>query len=125
MDFDIIIRNPKLAPIVKQVIDKTKEMGLGNMSSVISNDTPFGVPSNPHSSKKNPYKVSTFRTDEFDLPLYIKNKKREIEYVRRFDIKKNTQSIDRIKVLIPEAAGTGQDSMILEADPKGLVSFFI
>lgn len=112
-NFDIMIRSPKLAPIVKQVLDKSKEMGLGNMSSVISNDTPFGIPSNPHSSKKNPYDVSTFQTDEFDLPLYIKNKKREIEYVRRSDIRKNTNAIDRVKVFIPGAAGTGQDSMIL------------
>ena len=112
-DFDIMIRSPKLAPIVKHVTDLSKEMNLGNMSSVISNDTPFGIPSNPHTSKKNPYTVSSFQTDEFDLPLYIKNKKREIEYVRRSDIKKNTQAIDRVKVFIPGAAGTGQDSMIL------------
>lgn len=112
-DFEIMIRSPKLAPIVKQVIDKTKEMNLANMSSVISNDTPFGIPSNPHTSKKNPYDVSRIRTKEFDLPLYIKNKVREIEYVRRKDIHKNEQAINRIKVLIPGAAGTGQDSMIL------------
>jgi hypothetical protein len=112
-DFDIMIRSPKLAPIVKHVLKRAKELGLGNMSSVISNDTPFGIPSNPHKSKKNPFDVSPFRTDEFDLPLYIKNKVREIEFVRRSDIRKNKQAIDRIKVLVPGAAGTGQDSMIL------------
>lgn len=112
-DFDIMIRSPKLAPIVKHVLDKAKEMNLGNMSSVISNDTPFGIPSNPHTSKKNPYDVSPIRTNEFDLPLYIKNKVREVEYVRRKDIHKNEQAIDRVKVLVPGAAGTGQDSMIL------------
>lgn len=112
-DFDIMIRSPKLAPIVKHVLDKTKEMGLDNISSVISNDTPFGIPSNPRSSKKNPYAVSSMPTDEFDVPLYIKNKVREIEYVRRKDIHKNEQDINRVKVFVPGAAGTGQDSMIL------------
>jgi len=112
-DFDIMIRSPKLAPIVKHVLDKAKEMKLGNMSSVISNDTPFGIPSNPHTSKKNPYDVSPLQTDEFNIPLYIKNKVREIEFVRRKDIHKNEQAIDRVKVFVPGAAGTGQDSMIL------------
>lgn len=111
--FNILIRNPKLAPIVKHVQDKAKEMKLGNMSSIISNDTPFGIPSNPHSSKKNPYDVSPVCTKEFDIPLYIKNKVREVEYVRRSDIHKNVQAIDRVKVFVPGAAGTGQDSMIL------------
>lgn len=112
-DFDIMIRSPKLAPIVKHVLDISKEMNLGNMSSVISNDTPFGIPSNPHTSKKNPYDVSPMPTKEFNIPLYIKNKVREIEYVRRKDIHKNEQAIDRVKVFVPGAAGTGQDSMIL------------
>jgi len=112
-NFDILIRSPKLAPIVKHVLDKAKEMNLNNMSRVISNDTPFGIPSNPHSSKKNPYDVSSFQTEEFNLPLYIKNKTREIEYVRRSDIRKNTLAIDRVKVFMPGAAGTGQDTMIL------------
>lgn len=112
-DFDIMIRSPKLAPIVKQVIDKAKKMNLGNMSSVISNDTPFGIPSNPHSSKKNPYDVSPMPSQEFNIPLYIKNKVREIEYVRRKDIHKNEKDIDRVKVFVPGAAGTGQDKMIL------------
>ena len=112
-DFDIMIRSPKLAPIVKHVLDKAQEMNLGNMSSIISNDTPFGIPSNPHSSKKNPYDISPIPTNEYNIPLYIKNKIREIEYVRRTDIHKNEQAIDRIKVFVPGAAGTGQDSMIL------------
>lgn len=112
-NFDIMIRYPKLAPIVKHVIDESNKMNLGNMSNLISNDTPFGIPSNPHSSKKNPFDVSSFRNEEFNTPLYIKNKVREIEYVRRSDIRKNINDIDKIKVLMPGAAGTGQDSMIL------------
>lgn len=108
-----MIRYPKLAPIVKHVIDESNKMNLGNMSNLISNDTPFGIPSNPHSSKKNPFDVSSFRNEEFNTPLYIKNKVREIEYVRRSDIRKNINDIDKIKVLMPGAAGTGQDSMIL------------
>ena len=112
-NFDIMIRYPKLAPIVKHVIDESNKMNLGNMSNLISNDTPFGIPSNPHSSKKNPFDVSSSRNEEFNTPLYIKNKVREIEYVRRSDIRKNINDIDKIKVLMPGAAGTGQDSMIL------------
>ena len=112
-NFKIMIRSPKLAPIVKHVIDKAGKLGLGNMSSVISNDTPFGIPSNPHSSKKNPYNVSPICSEEYNLPLYIKNKVREVEYVRRADIHKNEHDINRVKVFMPGAAGTGQDTMIL------------
>ena len=112
-NFDILIRSPKLAPIVKKVIDKMDILKLRSMSEIISNDTPFGIPSNPHTSKKNPFDVSSFYSDEFNTPLYIKNKVREIEFVRRTDVKKNIKDIDRIKVLLPCAAGTGQDSMIL------------
>ena len=112
-NFNIMIRSPKLAPIVKRVVDITKEMGIDNMSKFISNDTPFGIPSNPHSSKKNPFDVSPFRSEEFNIPLYIKNKVREIEFVRRSDIHKNERDIYKIKVFMPGAAGTGQDAIIL------------
>lgn len=111
--FKILIRNPRYAVIVNQVQRIAEEQGLKSVSSLISNDTPFGIPSNPHSSKKNPFKISESMSGDFTLPLYIKNKQREIEYVRRSDIKKNIQDIDRIKVLIPGSAGTGQDSMVL------------
>ena len=64
-------------------------------------------------NQKNPYDVCREMTNEFDIPLYIKNKKREIEYVRRSDIHKNVKDIDKIKVFIPGSAGTGQDAMVL------------
>ena len=115
--FDVIIRDPRLASIIKQVWDVCKtELAKEKITPInllLSNDTPFGIPSNPHTSRKNPYDINGEMTAEFNLPLYIKNKIREIEYVRRSDVNKNTQDIDKIKVFVPGSAGSGQDSMVL------------
>ena len=111
--FDILIRNPKLTPLVQKVQEKAKQMELSSMDKMISSDTPFGIPSNPRTSTKNPYDVESQKSQEFNLPLYIKNKKREIEYVRRSDIHKNEQDIDFVKVFVPESAGSGFDKMVV------------
>ena len=47
-EFDVLIREPQLATIVKKVMDRTAE----TLDSIVSNDTPFGIPTNPFSSGK-------------------------------------------------------------------------
>ena len=49
-DFDILIRDPQLAAIVKKVVRKETENPM--VSSIVSSDTPFGIPSNPQKNKK-------------------------------------------------------------------------
>ena len=120
--FDIIIREPKLAKIVDKIKNKSSEP---YVDSIISNDTPFGISSNPKSSKKNPMFVSETKNGNNDIKLYhIENLNRKVEYIDRNLINKNKQFIDKDKVFIPGAGGSGNDSYVLGKPivaPKGSV----
>jgi len=111
-EFDILIRDAKQSKIVKQIYEKIDIEK--TLDKLISNDTPFGIGSNPKTSKKNPIKVYVTETQEHNTLLYhIENSKRKIEYVARELITKNKEYIDKHKVFIPGAAGSGNDSYIL------------
>lgn len=113
-NLDVIIREPKLAKIVDKVIRKAREENLGVVESFMSADTPFGVPTNPQRSKKTPFIISEVENAEFDVKLHYWVKGvRKIAYVRRSDIRKNSQDIDAVKVYIPAAGGSGNDQLIL------------
>ena len=110
--FDIVIRNPKLADIVAKVRENSVEENC--VDSIVSNDTPFGISSNPKSSKKNPMQVYEVSTSQHNTKLYhIQKLTRKIEYVDRSLIKKNERYIDSVKVLISGASGTGNDPYVL------------
>lgn len=112
--FDILIRNPKVAGIVAQVIDIASQTPTRYVDSIISNDTPFGIPSNPRTSTKTPFKVYTNKTDKHDVILYhIENQKRKIEYVAYDDIRKNRADVDKPKVFVPGTGGSGIDPYVL------------
>lgn len=116
-DLDVIIREPKLAKLVEKVMRKAHEEDLGVVESVISSDTPFGIPTNPKTSKKHPFDVSDTQTDEFNVKLFYWNRSvRKTGYVRKNDIRKNSQDIDAIKVFTPKAGGSGNDRIVL-GDP--------
>lgn len=120
--FDIIIREPKLAKIVDKIKNKSSQP---YVDSIISNDTPFGISSNPKSSKKNPMVVSETKNANSDIKLYhIENLNRKVEYIDRRLINKNKQFIDKDKVFIPGAGGSGNDPYVLGKPivaPKGSV----
>ncbi|MDO4673210.1 MAG: Eco57I restriction-modification methylase domain-containing protein, partial [Porphyromonadaceae bacterium] len=122
-EFDILIRDPKISDIVSTVKSNSKDYQC--LGDIISNDTPFGIPSNPKSSSKNPFKVYSTSSVEHDILLYhIEKQKRKIEYVRREDVTKNRGAIDNIKVFIPGSGGSGNDTKVLgkeEIAPKGSV----
>ena len=124
---DIFIRNPRLAEIVKKVLEKAKELGQGHfVSEILSGDTPFGIPTNPAESKKTPFPIREKREDAFTIRLDLlgEKQKRIVAYVRRSDIKKNAQDIDFNKVFIPKAGGSGNDPLVLSpaiVAPKGSV----
>lgn len=104
-DFDVLIREPVLANIVKKVMVTNPD----TVNSIISNDTPFGIPTNPKVSRKNP--ITVYETDEKDHDtklFYIEGTKRKIGYVKSVDIKKNSDAIDTEKVFIPEGYGAGE-----------------
>ena len=72
--FDILIRDPMLADIVDTVMEKTIKGQ--TVDTIISNDTPFGISSNPRTSKKNPLDVFESSTKEHDVLLYhVENNK--------------------------------------------------
>ena len=113
-DLDVIIREPKLAKIVDKVMTQARKENLGVVESIISADTPFGIPTNPKTSKKNPFDVSDTQTDEFNVKLYYwGNSVRKIGFVRKSDIRKNGQDVDAVKVFIPKAGGSGNDKIVL------------
>ena len=110
---DVIIREPRLSAIVHKVVGQVPE-GSMFVESMISSDTPFGIPTNPRSSKKTPFEVSEEKNEIFNVTLYyLENNVRKIGYVRRSDIRKNTENISKIKVFIPKAGGSGNDQLIL------------
>jgi len=118
--FDILIREPMLSKIVEQVekVVKEEELATGSpvprVNTIISNDTPFGIPSNPRTSKKTPFKVYSKPSPSHDVLLFhIENQKRKKEYVALADLKKNTGAIDVVKVFIPGSGGSGNDQWVL------------
>lgn len=112
-DFDIFIREPQLASIVKKVMEQISE-DEETVSSLISSDTPFGIPTNPLSSKKNPITIfsKSGMGHETQL-LYLDRLERKIAYVDGRAITKNADDIERDKVFVPEAGGSGVDPYVL------------
>ncbi|MBR4614454.1 MAG: Eco57I restriction-modification methylase domain-containing protein, partial [Kiritimatiellae bacterium] len=108
-EYDIIIRDPRTSEIVKKVLTKAKAEGKEFVSSRISADTPFGIPTNPGESKKSAFAVSSTKTKEFDTTLfYLKGRNRCTAYVRSADIVKNAADVKFDKVFIPGAYGAGE-----------------
>ena len=108
-EYDVLIREPQLTPILRKVMRISKEENCDFVEKFISGDTPFGIPTNPGSSKKASFQLSSIETDEFNTKLYyLERTKRKEGYVRRSDIKKNVQDISAIKVFIPKAYGSSE-----------------
>lgn len=113
-NFDVLIREPKLVNIIQKVKTKTMEDKDKFVDSLISNDTPFGIPSNPRTSTKTPFNVYETSEPAHDVLLFhIENQKRRVEYAAIADLHKNVQDIDRPKVFIPGAGGGGNDPYVL------------
>lgn len=111
-ELDILIREPKISSIVNKVI-KNENVKM-TVDSIISNDTPFGIGSNPKSGKKYAINVYKDMNEEHNTKLFfIENQKRKVEYVKRDEITKNATDIDTYKVFIPANAGSGNDPYIL------------
>lgn len=116
--FDILIREPKLSAIVEKVEAVRKSNKLKTVNTIISADTPFGIPSNPKNSKKTPFNVFSNSSNEHNTLLYhIENGIRKIEYVKRTEISKNKKDIDKYKVFVTGAGGSGNDPKVM-GDPE-------
>lgn len=112
-DFDILIRNPKLSDLVKKIVGQF-EPDQKTVADIISSDTPFGIPTNPFGSKKTATGTKHKKTSPNDIEVYyIDDKIRSIAYINRSEITKNAQDIDKYKVFVPKAAGSGNDPYVL------------
>lgn len=108
-EYDILIQNSRLADLVKKISDQV-EPGTGSVADIISSDTPFGIPTNPATSKKNPFEIFERKTRNHNVKLFYLDKAvRKTAYVRKSDITKNNQDVDKYKVFIPAAYGAGED----------------
>ena len=111
-DFDIIIRNPQTAEIVAKVMSAPNN--LGTVDSLISGDTPFGIPTNPKGSNKFRIDMSEKRTVVYNVEmLYFDNGARKRAYINADSISKNAADIFKEKVFIPKAAGSGVDPYVI------------
>lgn len=110
-DFDVIIREPKLAGIVHKVQTVTVAENGDYVSSIISSDTPFGIPTNPSKSKKDQVEVFSDKQGQDDILLYyLQGSKRVTGYIKRESVEKNKDDISKYKVFVPAAYGAGENT---------------
>lgn len=111
--FEILIRDPRIAKIVEHVINQV-ENGDKMVDSLISSDTPFGIPTKPTNNKKQSFGISVNKSEDNEVVLYyIENLVRKNAYLSRDKITKNTNDIDKPKVFVPEVGGSGKDQQVL------------
>ena len=89
---DTFIRLNEAIPILRKVLDKKEK----SFSEIVSSQRPFDLPTNFKDFKEKPFKMG--------VKLYA-NKK--IGYVDIDKITKNREWINKYKILIPKAVGTG------------------
>ncbi|MGA9991568.1 MAG: Eco57I restriction-modification methylase domain-containing protein, partial [Thiobacillaceae bacterium] len=95
-EFDVFVRDPQSVAILHKVLTK----GEPSITSILSRDTPFGIPSN--------YEEFHERARAGDVPLYlIQRMKRRIGYIPRNEVSKNADLISTYKVLLPKAFNGG------------------
>lgn len=104
-EFDVLIREPRLAKIVSKIVSASD----CSVERLISSDTPFGIPTNPTGSVKNRFSIYNEVGLNHKTLLYMMlNGNRVIKYINRKDIKKNADKIDFPKVFLPKAYGAGE-----------------
>jgi len=96
-EFDVFVRDHLALKILKKVRAKDEK----SIIEILTADTPFGIASN----------FIGFRTTKRkgDVALYYsRNGKRDIGYIGKSNVEKNSHLIDKWKVLAPGARGGGQ-----------------
>ncbi len=95
-EFDVFVRDSRAVGILRKVL----KAGEPSITEILTADTPFGIATNFddfHAKKK-----------AGDVALYyVRKGKRDIGFIQREQISKNTHLIDKWKVLVPEAGSDG------------------
>jgi hypothetical protein len=106
-EFDILIQDPKLAGIIRKVSASIKCID-ESVASIISGDTPFGIPTNPSSNSRTSIQLYNTNEHPHDTMLFYLNKSvRTVSYIDGSRITKNAQDIHKHKVFMPKAYGAG------------------
>ena len=95
-EYDIFVRDGRAISILHKVLSR----GEASINTILTRDTAFGLASN----------FSGFSETERsgDVPLYyIRRMKRGVGYIERESLVKNTNLIDKWKLLVPEAYNGG------------------
>lgn len=109
-EYDIFVRDARAVSILHKVLARREP----SINTILTRDTPFGLPSNFDGFHKNE------RLD--DVPLYYIHKmKRGIGYVARDSVTKNAHLIDSWKVFAPKAFNGG-DSLPHQILGKPLIA---
>jgi site-specific DNA-methyltransferase (adenine-specific) len=96
-EFDVFVRDERALGILRKVLSKKEP----SVIKLVSGDTPFGVATN--------FEDWTEKRESGKIALHLINKsKRTIGFMKRGDIRKNTNAIDTWKVLVPKAYGAGE-----------------
>ncbi len=97
-EFDVFVRDPRAVGILRKVL----KAGESPITEILTADTPFGIATNFDAFRK--------KKKSGDIALhYVQRGKRDVGFVPRDLIKKNSHLIDKWKVLAPEARGGGQN----------------
>ena len=94
-EFDIFVREDIAASILRKILSFNEQP----VKDIVTADTPFGIATN-----FNDYKV---KQQKGDIALHlVKGGKRELGYIKRDLIQKNSHLIDKWKVFAPKAHGS-------------------
>jgi site-specific DNA-methyltransferase (adenine-specific) len=95
-EFDVFVRDTMSVSILRKVL----KAGGESISDILTADTPFGIATNFDGFHQ--------KRASGDVALhYVQKGKRDIGFVPRSTITKNTDLIDKWKVLVPEAGSDG------------------
>ncbi len=96
-EYDVFVRDERALGILRKVLSKKES----SIFALVSGDTPFGVATN--------FEDWAEKGGSGKITLHLINKgKRTIGFMKRRDIRKNADAIDKWKVLVPEAYGAGE-----------------
>ena len=95
-EYDVFVRDARAVSILHKVLERNET----SINTILTRDTPFGLPSNFEDFRKN--------ERSGDVPLYyIRTMNRGIGYIVRNSVTKNVHLIDTWKVFVPKAFNGG------------------
>ncbi len=105
-EFDVFVRDARAAGILRKVISA----GEKSITDILTADTPFGIATNFDGYRD--------KKKSGDITLhYVRSGKRDIGFLSRSDITKNTHLVDKWKVLVPEAHGAQKIPVVVLGKP--------